>query len=120
MPGRRDAASGDREVLLLFKRNASARGCHCSPVAYLRALMPSTLIVLTGPPLPGRWSLARALERRLGARRFVAEPEDVALFDIMRALAGGAATTLVDGDLPSREARAEVLELGDDSCERVL
>jgi len=82
--------------------------------------MPSTLIVLTGPPLPGRWSLARALERRLGARRFVADAENVALFDIMRALAGGAAAALVDGDLATCEARAEVLELADDSSERVL
>ena len=82
--------------------------------------MPSSLIVVTGPPLPGRWSLARALERRLGARRFVVEPDNVALFDIMRTLAGGAAMALVDGDLASREARAEVLELGEDSCERVL
>jgi len=81
----------------------------------------SSLIVLTGPPLPGRWSLARALERRLGARRFLVDVESVALFEIMRALAGnGGGLTLVDGDLPSAEARAEVLELGHDACERVL
>jgi CheY-like chemotaxis protein/predicted kinase len=79
--------------------------------AYLCATMPSTLIVLTGPPLPGRWSLARALERRLGARRFVAEVGSLALLDIVRALARGGGVVLVDGDLATREARAEVLEL---------
>jgi CheY-like chemotaxis protein len=79
----------------------------------------SSLIVLTGPPLPGRWSLARALERRLGARRFLVDAGNVELFEIMRALAASV-PALVDGDLPFCEARAEVLELGDDACERVL
>jgi len=88
--------------------------------AYLRETMPPTLIVLTGPPLPGRWSLARALERRLGARRFAVAPESVALLDIMRALAEPEACVLVDGDLATREARAEILELGDEHSERVL
>jgi CheY-like chemotaxis protein len=89
--------------------------------AYFFAPMPSSsLIVLTGPPLPGRWSLARALERRLGARRFLVDVDSVALFEIMRALSSAGALALVDGDLPSCEARAEVLELGDDACERVL
>ena len=88
--------------------------------AYLRGAMPPTLIVLTGPPLPGRWSLARALERRLGARRFAVAPESVALLDIMRALAEPEACVLVDGDLATREARAEILELGDEHSERVL
>jgi len=78
------------------------------------------LIVLTGPPLPGRWSLARALERRLGAERFAVDPESVALLDIMRALAAPEACVLVDGDLATREARAEILELGDERTERVL
>ncbi len=83
-------------------------------------MMPPTLIVLTGPSLPGRWSLARALERRLGAQRFAVDPDSVALLDIMRALAGADARVLVDGDLATREARAEVLELGDERTERVL
>lgn len=82
--------------------------------------MPPTLIVLSGPPLPGRWSLARALERRLGAERFAVDAESVALLDIMRALATSDACVLVDGDLPTREARAEILELGDERTERVL
>ena len=81
----------------------------------------SSLIVLTGPPLPGRWSLARALERRLGARRFLVDADNVALFEIMRALGDSAATVaLVDGDLASCEARAEVLELANGGCRRVL
>lgn len=82
--------------------------------------MAPTLIVLTGPPLPGRWSLARALERRLAAQRFAVAPGSVALLDIMRALAGADGRVLVDGDLATREARAEVLELGDERTERVL
>ena len=87
---------------------------------YLCAAMPSTLIVLSGPPLPGRWSLARALERRLRARRFGAEPHSLALFEIMRALAAPNGCVIVDGDLATREARAEVLELAGEGCERVL
>src|SRR4051812_11390596 len=75
--------------------------------------MPSTLIVLTGPPLPGRWSLARAIEQRTGARRFHADPDSVPLFEIVRALEAG--YLLVDGDLATREARAEVLELAADA-----
>ena len=83
--------------------------------------MPSTLIVLSGPPLPGRWSLARALERRLQARRFGAEADSLALLDIMRALATPEGrAVVVDGNLATREARAEVLELAGEDCERVL
>lgn len=84
--------------------------------------MPSTLIVLSGPPLPGRWSLARALERRLRARRFGAESDSVALLDIMRALAAPDACVIVDGDLATREARSAVLELvpREEGGERVL
>ncbi len=82
--------------------------------------MPPTLVVLSGPPLPGRWSLARALERRLGAQRFSVDSDSVALLDIMRALASADACVLVDGDLATREARAEILELGDERTERVL
>jgi CheY-like chemotaxis protein len=79
--------------------------------------MPSSLIVVTGPPLPGRWSLARAIERRCGARRFVAEPGNVAIRDVERALGTGACV-LVDGDLPTARARGELLLL--DADERVL
>jgi hypothetical protein len=73
--------------------------------------MPSTLIVLSGPPLPGRWSLARALEHRLSARRFGAESDSVALLDIMGALAAPRGCVVVDGNLATRDARAELLEL---------
>jgi len=83
----------------------------------MRTMLP-ILIVLAGPPLPGRWSLARAIERRLGARRFHADPANVALFEITRALEAG--IVLVDGDLARREDRAEVLELGDHQCRRVV
>jgi CheY-like chemotaxis protein len=76
------------------------------------------LIVLSGPPLPGRWSLARALERRTGARRFHAARASVPLIEIVRALDGGC--VLVDGDLAMREERAEVLDLGGQECQRVL
>lgn len=72
--------------------------------------MPPTLIVLSGPPLPGRWSLARALERRAGARRFTVDAGSVPLIDVTRALGGGGCV-VVDGDLPTAEARAEVLDL---------
>ncbi|MGZ3438481.1 MAG: response regulator [Polyangia bacterium] len=76
------------------------------------------LIVLAGPPLPGRWALARAIERRTGARRFHADRNSVPLIEIVRALDGGC--VLVDGDLATREERAEVLDLGSAECRRVL
>ncbi|MCU1282574.1 MAG: hypothetical protein JWM53_6120 [bacterium] len=75
----------------------------------MAAYMPSLLLLLTGPPLPGRWSLARAIERRLGVRRFHADRDSVPLLDILRALDSG--VVLVDGDLPTAAARAEVLEI---------
>src|SRR5207302_95133 len=78
--------------------------------AYLLSKMSSSLIVLSGPPLPGRWSLARALQRRFGARRFVADAGSVPLIDITRALERGECV-LVDGDLPTPAARHEVLDL---------
>jgi CheY-like chemotaxis protein len=76
------------------------------------------LIVLAGPPLPGRWSLARALQRRTGARRFHANRASVPLIEIVRALDAGC--VLVDGDLAMREERAEVLDLGGQACQHVL
>ncbi len=79
--------------------------------------MPSSLILLTGPPLPGRWSLARALEQRCGARRFSADAGSAPLDDIARALAGNGCV-LVEGDLPTRQSRREILALGGD--ERLL
>ncbi|MDB4966319.1 MAG: hypothetical protein JWN44_2008 [Myxococcales bacterium] len=72
--------------------------------------MASSLIVLTGPPLPGRWSLARGLQRRYAARRFVADADCVPIIDITRALSRGQCV-VVDGDLPTADARHEVLDL---------
>jgi CheY-like chemotaxis protein len=73
--------------------------------------MSSSLIVLTGPPLPGRWALARALQRRCAARRFVVDAGSVPLIDITRALSRDGCCVLVDGDLPTPESRHEVLDL---------
>jgi CheY-like chemotaxis protein len=81
--------------------------------------MPSSLIVLTGPPLPGRWSLARNLERRCEGRRFVVDGVHVPLVDIARAVRDVKGCVLVDGDLPTADIRREVLELAD-GVERVL
>jgi two-component system OmpR family response regulator len=72
--------------------------------------MSSCLIVVCGPPLPGRWSLARAVERRCGARRFVLDTGTVPGGEIRRALAE-IGCVLVDGDLPTVEGRREVLAL---------
>jgi CheY-like chemotaxis protein len=65
--------------------------------------MQGALIVLCGPPLPGRWQLARALTSSLGARRFCwqALPAESA---IAGALQGGGCV-LVDGDLPTAAER---------------
>jgi CheY-like chemotaxis protein len=76
--------------------------------------MPSALIVISGPPLPGRWALARAVEKRLGARRF---PEGTPRADLEAALQDSACV-LVDGDLATSAERAELLLLSAD--ERVL
>jgi CheY-like chemotaxis protein len=76
--------------------------------------MPSTLIVVAGPPLPGRWALARALARRVGARRFHPDHANV---EIERALGEGA-SVVVDGDLGACDERARLLALPAD--ERVL
>ncbi|HZS40525.1 MAG TPA: response regulator [Polyangia bacterium] len=61
------------------------------------------LILVCGPPLPGRWQLARALTARLGARRFLwqALPSESAIGE---ALAGGECV-LIDGDLPTAAER---------------
>jgi CheY-like chemotaxis protein len=79
--------------------------------------MRSTLIVLTGPPLPGRWSLARGIEQRCAARRFQADSGRVPRSDLAPAFGRGGCV-LVDGDLPTRAARAELLAMGGD--ERLL
>ncbi|HEY2746357.1 MAG TPA: response regulator [Polyangia bacterium] len=81
--------------------------------------MSSALIVLSGPPLPGRWSLARALEQRAGAQRFIVESGRVPLDEIDETLGAGG-IVLVDGDLPTRDLRAALLSLGGDDTGRVL
>src|SRR5438067_11388073 len=70
--------------------------------------MHSTLIVIAGPPLPGRWALARAVARRLVARLFygpVAAPAE-------------GECLIVHGDLLTPGMRADALALRAD--ERVL
>jgi CheY-like chemotaxis protein len=67
--------------------------------------MPSTLVVLCGPPLPGRWRFARTIEQRLGARR-LAECTAMHAAVVARELASEV-TLLADGDLATpRERRA--------------
>jgi CheY-like chemotaxis protein/predicted kinase len=79
--------------------------------------MSGALIVLCGPPLPGRWALARALGRRLGAVRFPADGRPATRQAIAAALTAGRAV-LVDGDLATTPERAALLQL--QSAERVL
>jgi CheY-like chemotaxis protein len=71
--------------------------------------MPSSLIVIAGPPLPGRWALARAVAKRFGARLFHDELPDSLDPD---------ECVVIHGDLGALEARAEMLAL--DADERVL
>lgn len=68
-----------------------------------------TLIVLAGPPLPGRWSLARALQRSIALRRFSADGA-LSTKTITRALAAGC-WVLIDGDLARAEERHRALAL---------
>jgi CheY-like chemotaxis protein len=68
--------------------------------------MPSSLILVTGPPLPGRWALARALARRLGAACLVQDDTDAD--DVNQALANGG-SVVVHGDLCTAEVRAALL-----------
>src|SRR6266511_2663599 len=63
------------------------------------------LVVLSGSPLPGRWSLARRLQERLGARRLAA---DSAAAELGRALVAPG-WVLVDGDLPRAHERRALL-----------
>src|SRR5260370_33700019 len=60
--------------------------------------MGAALIVLSGPPLPGRWALARALARRLGARRFPARDTAPPHEKVAGELAAGR-IVIVDGEL---------------------
>jgi CheY-like chemotaxis protein len=63
------------------------------------------LVVLSGPPLPGRWSLARQLQERLKARRLAA---DSAAEELGHAVAAPG-WLLVDGDLPRTAERRALL-----------
>jgi CheY-like chemotaxis protein len=79
--------------------------------------MPPALLVLCGPPLPGRWTLARRIQRQLGAVRF--SLHGLPRFaDIELALADGRCV-LVDGDLPTALERRVLFDLAPDH-ERVL
>jgi CheY-like chemotaxis protein len=84
---------------------------------YLRATMP--LLVVAGPPLPGRWSLARTLHERLATHRYTAEPGSVPHMEVERALADGACV-LIDGDLATRAERRKILALGGAARDRLL
>ncbi|HEX4460999.1 MAG TPA: response regulator [Polyangia bacterium] len=78
------------------------------------------LVVLAGPPLPGRWSLARTLHERLVHRRFtVDEPGSVPRLEVEHALTDGACV-LVDGDLATRVERQQILALGGPARDRLL
>ena len=68
-----------------------------------------TLIVVGGPSLPGRFGLARLLERELGARRFSLHGIDMAE-PVVEALGQGA-VVLVDGDLAHARERRRYLGL---------
>ncbi|HXU73851.1 MAG TPA: response regulator [Polyangia bacterium] len=81
--------------------------------------MPSALIVLSGPPLPGRWSLARALAERCGARRHVADSARVAVAEIAESIEEPG-SVLVGGDLPTQGERAALLELAGEERRCVL
>lgn len=74
-------------------------------------------MVLCGPALPGRWTLARALCHQLAARRFSLSglPDE---HEIRRALEAEACVIL-DGDLPRVADRRPILALGGEA-ERVL
>lgn len=81
--------------------------------------MSSALIVLSGPPLPGRWSLARALAQRCGARRLVADSPRIVAAEMAHALETSG-SVLVGGNLPTRAERAALLELAGEERRRVL
>lgn len=76
------------------------------------------MILVVGPPLPGRFILARALERNLGARRVQLEgPSD--LCNVGRAVGAGG-LVLVEGELRRRDERRAVLELEREAGARVI
>src|SRR5260370_36371839 len=70
--------------------------------------MPSTLVLLCGPPLPGRWTLARTVEAQLGARRLaecVAEHARLLARELRSDI-----TVLADGDLATPAERRALVE----------
>src|SRR5260370_16863885 len=72
--------------------------------------MGAALIVLSGPPLPGRWALARALARRLGARRFPARDTAPPHEKVAGELAAGR-IVIVDGELAGAGERIGLFAL---------
>ena len=72
--------------------------------------MPPTLVVLAGPPLPGRWSLARALQRTISVRRFSTDGGVLPAADIAHAFDAGE-WVLLDGDLATVAERRAALAL---------
>jgi CheY-like chemotaxis protein len=70
--------------------------------------MSSTLVLLCGPPLPGRWTLARTVEQQLGARRLAECLPGHALL-LAQALSTDVAL-IADGDLATPAERRALLE----------
>lgn len=75
------------------------------------ASVSAALVVIFGPPLPGRFVFARELENALRARRFPLHAAP-AREDIARALLKGE-YAVVDGDLPTPEERRAILSIGE-------
>jgi CheY-like chemotaxis protein len=71
--------------------------------------VPAALVILFGPPLPGRFVLARELETALCARRFPLHSAP-ARDEIARALLRGE-YVLIDGDLPTFAERRAILSI---------
>lgn len=85
---------------------ARSRALRPRVAAYHYDQMSPALVVLTGPPLPGRWSLARALQRTLHARRCAADAHVAE--QIARTLGRGE-SVVCDGDLATRAERERLL-----------
>ena len=72
----------------------------------------ATLVVIAGPPLPGRSELARALAERRGARQLRVRDANVPAREVREALADGVDVVL-EGDFLTRADRREALYLAD-------
>src|SRR5579883_17502 len=78
-----------------------------------------SLIVICGPPLPGRTELARALAARRGATLFTVR-DGPPPADEVRAAFARELDVIVDGELPRRSQRLEVLALAPDGKSALL